>query len=299
MTSASRSASWGREILLRLTVASGVGYIATSYTVSRWLTRRSPGMPQPPPLPEVALEPLRCRTEDRLWLQGWVFTPPSPVGTVALFHGLRGNRMQMLSRVAFLTGAGYRCVTFDHRAHGQSQGRRSSFGFHERCDVQAIAELIAGRWPDQPAAALGLSMGAAAICFAATGIPFFQAFILESLYHDLAAAYFSRVGARYPAWFKRFRRGIVWVTERRLGLRLEQVAPVGRIRDLSPRPVLLVTGSEDRYAPPEDLHRLFERCAEPRELCVVPGASHMDVCEKGGESYRENVLAFLQRRLAG
>jgi uncharacterized protein len=297
MTSASRPASWGRDMLLRLTAASGVGYVAAAYTVSRWLTRRSPGIPQAPALPGIAMEFLRCRTVDRLWLQGWAFTPPAPRGTVALFHGLRTNRAQTISRIAFLTDAGYRCVAFDHRAHGQSQGRRSSFGYHESKDVLAIADLMERRWPEQPMAALGLSMGAAAICFAGAAVPRFQAFILESMYHDLTAAFESRVGSKYPAWFKRFRGGIVWVTERRLRLRLTQIAPAANVHSLAPRPVLLVTGNNDCYAPPEDLHRLFERCDHPKEMCIVPEAGHMDVCDKGGTMYRGIVLSFLERHL--
>ena len=141
-------------------------------------------------------------------------------------------------------------------------------------------------------------MGAAALCFGGAGAPVFRAFILESVYHDLAGAYVSRVGARFPSWFHRFRRGVFWVTERRLGLRVAQVSPAAHIGHLSPRPVLLMTGSQDPYAPPEDMQRLYERCGEPREKWVVPGAAHMDVCERGGEFYRETVLSFLQRRLA-
>lgn len=298
MTSASRPAtSWGRDIFLRLTAASGVGYLATAYTVSRWLTRRSPGNPLVPVLPGIALEHLQCRTDDRLWLQGWAFTPPAPRGTVALFHGLRTNRAQTVSRIAFLTAAGYRCVAFDHRAHGQSQGRRSSFGYHESQDVRAIADLMERRWPEQPMAALGMSMGAAAICFAGHAVPRFRAFILESLYHDLMAAFESRVGSKYPAWFQRFRGGIVWVTERRLRLRLAQIAPAAHVGSLAPRPVLLLTGNDDRHAPPEDLRRLFEHCGHPKEMCIVPDAGHTDVCERGGALYRDTVLSFLERHL--
>src|SRR5204862_2333323 len=127
-----------------------------------------------------------------------------------------------------------------------------------------------------------ISMGAAAICFAGAKIPFYRAFVLESMYHDLAAAFVNRVGAVFPAWFHRFRRGIIWLTERRLGARLAEVAPAAHIGELAPRPILLVTGNRDRYAPPEDQLRLYEQCRAPTERCLVPGAAHMDVCALGG-----------------
>ena len=36
--------AWLKEWLAGLTAASGIGYLATAYTLSRWLTRRSRGL---------------------------------------------------------------------------------------------------------------------------------------------------------------------------------------------------------------------------------------------------------------
>ena len=298
MGRASRPLSWGRDIIVGLTVASGVGYLATAYTVSRWLTRRSHGKPVPPADDDLRCEVLECRTTDGLRLRGWAIDPPAPRATIALFHGLRRNRAQMLGRMLVLAEAGYRCVAFDHRAHGESQGRKASFGFHERLDVEAVSRLIAERWPDQPVAGLGMSMGAAALCFAGAGLPLYRAFVLESMYHDLQSAFVNRMGAVFPAWFRRFRRGIIWVTERRTGVRLREAAPAEHIGRLAPRPVLLVTGEADCYASPADLARLSERCQGLRESCVIPEAGHMNVFEQGGPVYRDAVLSFLARSLS-
>jgi alpha-beta hydrolase superfamily lysophospholipase len=196
-----------------------------------------------------------------------------------------------------LTGAGYRCVAFDHRAHGTSAGKRTSFGFHESRDVAAVAALVHDRWPAEPVAALGISMGAAAICFAARQVRPWDAIILESLYRDIASAFHTRIGTRFPAWFRKFSHGVVWVTEKRLHLRLEQLAPIDHIADLAPAPILLLTGAEDAHAPPEDAEQLFARCGEPREFWLVPGAGHRDVFEVGGEAYGQRVLDFLDRSL--
>jgi len=59
---------------------------------------------------------------------------------VALFHGLRDNRGYLLGRTAFLAAAGYRCVAVDHRAPGETGGKRTSFGFYESRDVAAVLE---------------------------------------------------------------------------------------------------------------------------------------------------------------
>jgi alpha-beta hydrolase superfamily lysophospholipase len=294
-----RNLSWLKELLAGLAAASGVGYLATAYTVSRWLTRSSRGRPHPSPH-TLGLDwaPLECRTADGHTLKGWVVMPPAPRATVALFHGLRQNRAQVLGRMALLAAAGYRCVAFDHRAHGESSGRCTSFGFREARDVTAVLDLVRRRWPQEGRAALGVSMGAAALCFAAPQVCELDAVILESLYHDLGSTFQNRIGTRFPAWFGRFRRGVIWVTERRLGLRLRQIAPVDHIAGLAPAPVLLLTGADDPHAPPHDAERLFERCRGPRELALIPGAEHNNLAEAGGRLYRDLVIGFLDHRFS-
>lgn len=291
--------TWVRDVAARLTAKSGVGYLATAYAVSRWLTRPTPADPDlPAELSGLWHEHLRCQTRDGLVLHGWTVSPWRPRGTVALFHGLRGHRGLMLGRIAFLLAAGYRCVAFDHRAHGRSAGRRTSFGYFEGRDVQAVADLIGRRWPDGPRAALGTSMGAAALCFAGPSGRSFDALVLESVYPDLAGAFQQRVGRGFPDWFRHFHRGIVWLTERRLAMRIEQAAPVKRIADLAPRPVLLLTGADDPHASPADVRQLAARYPGPCEFGVIPGAGHHDVAEAGGPHYRDLVLGFLHRQLA-
>jgi alpha-beta hydrolase superfamily lysophospholipase len=280
-------------------MASGVGYLAVSYTVSRWLTRPSRRSPQTTPTDfGLPWERLECRTADGIRLVGWVVEPPGSWATVVLFHGLRHNREKMLGRIAFLAAAGIRCVAFDHRAHGESGGKRTSFGFHESRDVVAILELVGQRWPHQRRAALGISMGAAAICFAAKHIRGCQAFILESCYVDVGTAFANRLRNGYPTWYQRLSRGVVWMSERRLGIRLSQLVPANHIADLAPAAVLLLTGTEDHHAPPLEARQLYECCQEPRELWLVPGAGHRDVLETGGLLYQQQILDFLTRRLS-
>lgn len=287
---------WLPELLTRVAVASGVGYVAAGYTISRWLTRPSRGRPvQTPGDHGLDWEPLECRTADGIRLAGWAVTPAQPRGTIALFHGMRHNRQQTLGRLAMLVAAGYRCVAFDHRAHGTSNGKRTSFGYHEGRDVSAVLDLVDRRWPREPAAVLGMSMGAAAICFAARQACRLEAIVLESLYHDLSSTFTNRIGTTYPAWFGRLFPGVVWITERRLHVALNHVAPISHISNLAPAPVLLLTGTEDTHAPPADAERLFAGCHGPRDLWLVPGAGHKNVFELAGEAYRDRVVGFLDK----
>ncbi len=300
MVQAQTPSSWLPEVLTRVAVASGVGYLAAAYSISRWLTRPCPGRPRiPTDAFPWAWELTDCRTADGIRLAGWVVEPPRPRATVALFHGMRYNREQTISRIRLLAAAGYRCVAFDHRAHGESGGKRTSFGFYESRDVLAVLDLIHTRWPHQPRAAMGLSMGAAALCYAASLGVDWHAVILESCYQDIGQAFTSRLRHDYPPAFQRLTHGVIWVTERRLRVRLDQLAPVEHIAHLDATPVLVLTGTEDPHASPAEAQQLYDHCRGPRELWLVPQAGHRDVCERGGPEYRTRILDFLDRRLAG
>jgi pimeloyl-ACP methyl ester carboxylesterase len=290
------------ELAVRLGLASGIGALAAQYLIARWLTKPARERIRRTPA-ELGLpwEGLVCTTEDQHRLQGWVVTLPCPRATLILFHGNRANRMQMLSRLAFLVPAGYRCILFDHRAHGESDGRQSSFGHHERLDVQAILRLTSERWPEQPLAALGLSMGAAAMCYSAGDVAYqVRAVILESLYHDILTAFANRMqSGHYPPYFQRLTRGVIRQCERRVGVLAPVLTPADWIGTLAPAPLLLLTGAEDDHSTPAEAQRLFARRKGPGELLLVPGAGHEDVCEAGGAFYRERILEFLERNLFG
>ena len=291
--------SWLPEVLTTLAMATGIGYLAVSYSVSRWLTRPTRRPPQMTPSDlGLTWEKIECRTPDGIRLAGWLVEPSQPRGTVALFHGLRHHKEKMLARIAILAAAGYRCVAFDHRAHGESAGKRTSFGFHEKWDVIAVLDFVHKQWPRQPRAALGVSMGAAAICFAAKQLKDLDAIILESCYMDIGSAFSNRLKNGFPTWYKRLSRGVVWVSERRLGLRLRDLVPAQHIGDLAPAPVLLLTGTDDPHAPPIEAQHLYERCRGPREIWLIPGAGHRDVVETGGSLYRHRILDFLARRFS-
>lgn len=293
-----RRSSWIAEVLAGAAVASGVGYLVTAYGVSRWLTRPSRGGPSATPASMgLPSEDMLCRTVDGHRLSGWLVEPARPRGTVVLFHGLRQNRGDTMDRVRMLFNEGYRCVTFDHRAHGKSSGKRSSFGYHEQHDIHAVLDLVDARWPHEPTAALGISMGAAALCFAGKRASRLQACVLESLYHDVASAFDNRIGTKFPAWFRRFAPGVIWVTERRLGLRLAQITPADHIAQLAPAPVLLVTGTDDFHAPPSDQEKLYARCRGPRYLSTIDGADHSNLFSLDVVAYRALVVGFLDRHL--
>src|SRR6516164_8942368 len=67
---------WLRKLAARVMLRTSVGYVAASYTASRWLTRRAPvKLTQTPGDFGLNWSPLKCKTEDGIRLSGWVAEP--------------------------------------------------------------------------------------------------------------------------------------------------------------------------------------------------------------------------------
>lgn len=287
-------AQWLTAAAARLTFVSGVGYVALAYTVSRFLTRpRRRQISKSPADLGMPCEPIQMRTSDGVMLAGWLFEAPEPRGTIALFHGMRHNREQMLSRIAFLQQAGYRCIAIDHRAHGQSGGKRVSFGWYEARDVQTAAKWIAERFPEQAKFAVGFSMGAAAVSFAGPDCGWSKV-IVEGVYADLPTAFKRRIGANLPRWFGDLYPAVMWITQKRLRMRVEQIRPVEWLCRFGSTPILAIAGEKDHLAPPADVAALAASTRSSIALMVIPKAGHNDLCETGGDTYRQRILDFLR-----
>ena len=306
---------------------------ATVWTLARWLARRTSSGPVAPPpgrpLPrrpaprtphapkarypghrflgaELVVHPLRrvpaadtgvtgfeLTTSDGINLKGCLRDHREARGTLLLVHGLGKSRDPAMMRR--FDDEGYRVVSIDLRAHGESGGRLTTFGLREAQDVDAAVSWIRARWPDEPMAALGVSMGAAALCCSVQGAQL-DALILESPYSSLLKAYANRLKMWLPDGLLWLGTGLRWAVELRLGVEAEELDLVRRVRALDGKRVLIVTGSEDRRATVDDLRALAGAIPGSQTL-IVDGASHNNVWARGGPPYVHALKRFLRGRM--
>ncbi len=79
------------------------------------------------------------------------------------------------------------------------------------------------------------------------------------------------------------------------GFRPDQVRPIDRISLVSPRPLLLVHGTADETVPVAKAERLYRAARAPKELWLVPGASHVGSRGTRPEEYDQRVGEFFDR----
>ena len=230
-------------------------------------------------------------------IRAW-FAPGRPgLGSVVLAHVVRGDRRSMLGRARFLHEADYSVLLFDAQAHGESPGDRITFGYLEALDAAAAVSFATARDPDSPVAFLGASQGGAAALLGPSPLPV-SALVLEAVYSTIHEAIANRMAIRFGEPGRLLAPLLLWQLEARLGVSPEAIAPIRGIRSIE-APLLLIAGELDRRATIDQSRTLFRAAPEPKELWVVPGATHQDLHRLVPREYERRVLDFLNRTLRG
>jgi len=256
------------------------------------------------PIPAVAvefphpLEPLTLRTRDGLQLAAWKVDHPTPEqGTMILLHGHNASKEFNLERGAFAYEQGFDLLLLDFRNHGESEGRRTTFGGREWMDVMAAIESVRSDAALSDDVVLwGCSQGAATALLAAERDPTLRAVIAESSFLSLEDTFtrYAEQAYRIPR-FPFVLLSLFWFRVL-TGVRIEAVDPARAVRNAPEVPILFIGSKEDRFMPPEVQEALYANSAHPDSaLWISPRGGHSMVYVVDGNAYRREVKAFLSR----
>jgi fermentation-respiration switch protein FrsA (DUF1100 family) len=285
--------------LLILFVAVLLLWFAASLFVAYRFTRRRERLTEEP-LPAVAwapLESLRLTTRDGETLGVWYHAGQATHPVVLVLHGNGARRSMCLPQAELLASAGCGVLLVTLRAHGDSTGEVNDFGLSARNDVIAAVEWLEVHAPGRRIVVWGQSLGAAAALFAAGELgERVRGYLFECPYRDVATAVRNRTRIYLPPLLD----VVAYV-----GLRLTAPLVLPDCEHISPRdsasevpatvPVLLLAGSDDRHARPDEARDIQSRLTGPSELVVVEGGGHLDLARADAERYRRLVLEFVTR----
>lgn len=224
-------------------------------------------------------------------IQGWFCRGAAGHGAVLLLHGVRGSRLDMISRAEFLHKLGYSVLLIDFQAHGESPGTKITFGYLESRDVVAALNYLHRELPAERVGVIGVSLGAAAFVLAEKG-PTVDAAVLESMYPTIDQATKDRLRLHLGRIGPALAPLLMVQLQPRLGVEPEELRPIDRIR-LVRAPVYLISGTLDRHTTIEEARALFSEAMEPKTFWAVEGAEHVDLHRFAGADYERKVSEFL------
>jgi fermentation-respiration switch protein FrsA (DUF1100 family) len=251
------------------------------------------------PFKEVVFSP----RADRLTLRGWFIPAEKALGAVALVHGADSNRSAMLEIARGLWERGFHVLTFDLRAHGESEGATFTAGYREILDLLGALDYL---WTVQglPACstgALGISLGGAVALLAAAREPRLRAVVSDASFariSDLVVRGAADRTGLSPRFASLLVPGMALIARLRYGVDLGEVVPERAVRNL-PYPLLLIHTEGDPTVPLEHAFRL--RAASPHaatEVWVVPSTEHARAYKTAPQEYIRRVGDYFLSRFS-
>jgi uncharacterized protein len=234
-------------------------------------------------------------SESGVVIHGWFIAGEKGAGAVVLMHGVRANRLSMLERARFLSRAGYCVLLFDFQAHGESAGKRITFGYLESSDARAAVGFLRANAPGERVGVIGVSMGGAAALLASPSLEA-DAMVLEMVYPTIDQAVSDRLSVRFGKWSRVFTPLLTWQLGPRLGISANALRPIDRVGSIH-IPKLFIAGSADQYTTLEESRQMFALAVEPKAMWVVSGATHEDLCRFAGKEYEQRILEFFGQNL--
>ena len=253
------------------------------------------------PLEKASLptEEVTFQTSDGLHLKGSLSLLDPVRPTILLCHGVGANRRDLSPFAQLLYEKGRMNVfLFDFRAHGESEGRLTSYGAYEQRDLEAALAFLDQRVPRKEYGFMGISMGGSVGILVASHDKRLKALWVDSPYINLAETMeaYMRLLYHLPRFpFGPFTLNSYWLLFRTSAW---EISPINAVERLAPRPLMIVNGLADERIPPALAQRLYEKAKEPKSLWLIPGAGHLEGHQVNPTEYDERLLSFFKKALS-
>lgn len=219
-------------------------------------------------------------------LHGWFLPAVGRArGTLVFVHGNAENISTHIASVAWLPPAGFNVFLFDYRGFGESAGEATLDGLH--LDTMAAIETAFGLDGVDPerVAVFGQSLGGSVAIVALARSPRredVRALIVEGAFSSYRRIAQEKLSEFWPTWL--FQVPLSYTID-------NHYHPADDIGVISPTPVLIVHGDQDRIVAPSHARDLYAAAMPPKALWLVPGASHIQALQ--GADMRRRFVVYL------
>ena len=238
-------------------------------------------------------EEVFIKTEDQEILHGWIFRAtnksPSKNHVIVQFHGNAMNMTAHFMSLLWLTDQGYDLFTFDYRGFGLSSGEPTRAGTH--LDAKAVLDFAHRRFVDKEGKRLivyGQSLGGAVSMRAIGERDHKEDYTIVVADGSFASykkvAYQATSGILFPLRIIPY----FWLSE-------DEFSPGEFIPKISPIPLFVVHGDDDRVISFENGQEIYDLAKSPRVFFHVHHGGHVDWMQQGQSPAAIKFVALMDR----
>jgi fermentation-respiration switch protein FrsA (DUF1100 family) len=223
-------------------------------------------------------------------LHGWWLPAQGKAAATILFlHGNAENISTHIASVHWLPAQHYNVFLLDYRGYGRSQGTPSVAG--ALSDINSAMEYLLQRADvdHDRIVVFGQSLGGALAIYYVANCTYQQnikALIVESAFTSYAGIVREKLDASWLTW------PLQWPLSFTID---DTYSPLPVIAKVSPIPLLLIHGNQDKIVPLHHGQDLFAAAQQPKEFWLVPGGGHIEAFKH--KAFQERVVQYLQQTL--
>jgi dipeptidyl aminopeptidase/acylaminoacyl peptidase len=226
-------------------------------------------------------------------LRAWLL--PSRNGATILYaHGAPADRSQLLPEARFLAASGYGALLLDFPGHGESDGP-ADWGKPSRLALVTALDFLSSQAPPPTwIGALGFSMGSCVLARVASEDTRVRAVVLEGTYSAIE----PQLNYEFRKWGPLTGWPAIWAA-RRTGILLDEMRPIDWVAEIAPRPLLVISGTNDPTVPSDMSREIYQAARAPKELLMLPGVGHGDYARASPDVYLNRLGTFYDRASLG
>lgn len=214
---------------------------------------------------------------------------------VIICHGVTESKVNSFKFARMFERLGFNSVVYDHRRHGDSGGKTTSFGHFEKIDLKAVVhalKLHVGK--DLFYGIHGESMGAATTLLYAGMEDTADFYISDCAYSDIYEQVLHVMKTTTPLRTTLALRLASLFMKIRDGYSISTVSPRETVKNIE-KPILFIHSANDEFVLPKMSEELYALKQGPKELKLFAEGAHAQSFNKNPEEYEETVAEFLMK----
>jgi fermentation-respiration switch protein FrsA (DUF1100 family) len=228
-------------------------------------------------------------------IKGSLITPHQTNRYIIICHGVTVNRLNSVKYMNFFLQKGWNVLIYDHRRHGESGGKTTSYGHYEKFDLQSVVHWLKKEVGDSIVLGIhGESMGAVTtLLYAGMVEDAADFYIADCPFTELEAQLLYRLKVEFKVpsvLVMPIAKPFVQLRDR---YSIKGVSPLNAIANIQ-KPVLFIHSKDDDYIPAEMSKQLYEKKQGFKKLYIAEKGSHAMSYAENREEYSRVIDDFFQ-----
>ncbi|MBK3494290.1 alpha/beta hydrolase [Viridibacillus sp. YIM B01967] len=223
------------------------------------------------------------------------FQPLQTKNTIILCHGVTENKINSMKYVRLFERLGFNSVVYDHRRHGDSGGKTTSYGHYEKYDLQAVMKSLKEKLGEGGIIGVqGESMGAATtLLYAGTLEDEADFYISDCAFSDFSEQLYHLMMKQTPLRTSLAIKLADIFLRMRDGYSVKSISPKEAVTRIE-KPVLFIHSIPDDFILPEMTIEMYSLKPGPKKLKLFEEGPHAQSYNMNSDAYERLVAEFLE-----